>query len=423
MPIKIHLITSCSSTRLHTPTARVQDLPSGLTNAQAVAAWNDILQTNKAITTPREQYRGQGFMTLLKILNSFTLQSTHIITGGLGFTDIDEPIVPYDFSASIKEEHNIQQKVTAEPFALNVWWSLINKVRHKTSTPLADFMNNLPDDEFVLIGCSKLFLKYIAQDFLSASDAAKLRTRILLTSSSVGSVPVQLRPYIVSFDRSSVNHIPGNRNDVNHRAIEVFLSNVQNPEDFSAPVYEQTSSVFGSGNSLDPATNGRSAEVVTYIKNNSFLLRLSQEEAYRQVYKVFGPIGGRQKFGNVHQQLRINLGLDTVENHDADSDALDVMQEILKGMPSKIDESDENLKTVAIFVDALKQFGVVGFDSSMFDSWMTKYFERKGLKIPDVFSNAVSIFHFILNNQSKLGLVQEDKKFKIVNDEEETENE
>lgn len=411
--MRIHLITSCSSTRLHIPVARVQDLPTGLTNAEAIDQWVSKLNSFPASTTPKEQYRGQGFLTLLKILNTFKLESTHIITGGLGFTDINEAIVPYDFSASPKEEHNILQKVTAEPFSLNVWWSLINQARHGDQHPVATFVNSLADDEVVLISCSKLFLKYIAQDFLSADPDKKNQCRILLTGSSVGSVPMQLRPYIVAFERIQVNHIPGNRNDINHRAMEVFLSKVTTMEEFQQPSYALARDVFGVIGVTGSNNSKQSSEVIEYLNNNPDVLHLPESDAYRSVYRVFGPFGGRNNFSNMFKNLRIEKGLDTVSRGQHDDDALEVLKSMMNTVAVKVEKSPA-FTYIERFIDALESLDISTFDAATAVNWATKYCYKKEEPLPEEFSNAIKAYYFLSGNAATLGLLVKDKLFEII---------
>jgi hypothetical protein len=420
--MNIHIITNCSSTRLIAPVARVQDLPTGLTNAEAIDKWVDILNSHKKSTTPREQYRGQGFITLLKTLNDFKPESVQIVTGGLGLTDIDDDIVPYDFSGSPKEEHNITQKVTREPFALNVWWSMINSKRFGEANPVARYLEEVASDPegVCLISCSKIFLKYIAQDFLSASEAAKNRTKILLTASSIGSVPMQLRPYIVSFERSAVAHIPGNRNDINHRAMWMFLDHVRAFEDFTLPSWKLSATVFGAeqieGNG--GGSIGIKIDIPATLKDRPELLKLDPESAYKTLYREVGPFGGRQNFKGNFIKAQMDAGLiKSEEISEADDDALDALGGLgLKAASPQISNNDtaDGLKLMQTFVSALQKANPTAeFTPADVCSWAKVYSEKKGLTLPDVFGMPIKLAYFLKSYHEVLNLNKNDKSFSL----------
>src|SRR5690348_11554200 len=237
--VQCGLITACSSTRTVAPLVRVQDMPLNLNMQEALDWWTDAAKTSlgdSATITPGEQYRGTGFNTLVRIQSLYPLE-TRIVTGGAGLIKLDEPIVPYDFTANKNEEHNIWQHVTKEPFVQTVWWKKINALRDKGENPVADFVRSIPG--LTVISTSKVFLRYIAGDILSLSTEERKKVRILLPASSLGSVPAQLRPMIIPFSRHAVAHLPGNRNDTSHRAAEMFFEEAaSNPEWLSLPIEE-----------------------------------------------------------------------------------------------------------------------------------------------------------------------------------------
>ena len=422
--MRMHIITNCSSTRLIAPVVKVQDLPSGLSNQEALDQWVNMLDANKASTTPREQYRGQGFMTLLKTLNDFKPESVQIITGGLGFTDIDDNIVPYDFSGSPKEEHNITQKVTKEPFSLPVWWSMINKRRFGDANPVATYISQLGEDEVCVISLTKIFLKYIASDFLSAPEAAKQKCRILLTASSIGSVPMQLRPYIVSFERSAIAHIPGNRNDINHRALWQFLDRVKDVETFSNPAYSLASSVFGlssgaaSGESEAIRDRGMAAmDVAATLRKRPELLKMNPEFAYKTLYREVGPFGGRQNFKGMFIKAQMDAGIiAALPEQEVDDDALDALGSLnlKEATTATDDDTQEALDLLNIFIGAVRRANPnAEFNAADVCTWATNYTNKKGLKLPDVLTMPIKLAYFLKSYYGALGLNKGEKTFSI----------
>lgn len=411
--MRVHVITNCSSTRLIQPLARVQDLPEGLTAEDAVRKWVGILNSFPPSTTPREQYRGQGFMTLQKTLtDNDNIVAIKIVTGGLGLTDIDEPIVPYDFSGSAKEEFNITQKVTKEPFSLPAWWTLINRERTGEPHPVADYLESLSGDDVCIIACTKIFLKYIAQDFLSASPEARNKCRILLTASSIGSVPMQLRPYIVSYERASIQHIPGNRNDINHRALQHFLTKIKSLDEFGRPSYELSASVFGTSEGgvtdhLDiPAT----------LASRPDLLKMDAETAYKVLYREVGPFGGRMNFKGFFLKAQQEAGLIQKIESDADDDAMDALSGLNFSQVKNVPEADNKaIELLSVFASAVRKVNPgAEFAAADICTWAKSYTDKKEMAMPGEYESPMKLVYFLKGFGTLVGIEPTEKNFKLV---------
>lgn len=401
--MKVNLITSCSSTRQVPPIVKVGDMPSGMGMQQALLWWVKKLRANEAnMVTPREQYRGTGFMTLAKILSMNDIEfRSFIVTGGQGLIGIEEPIVPYDFTASKNEHENIHQHVTAEPFVQTVWWRLINEARNKGSTPVASQIDQTTDvPDLTLIAMPKIFLRYISDDILSAKSLD--RTRIILSASSVGSVPQQLRPWIVPYDRSAIQHIPGNRNDNTHRAALMFLETlVHGGGKLEWGAAEQAAYTFGS------KTRQVQSEAVTVdklqeiINTTPGLKTLSPDEAYAVVRRTHGVVGGKMFFRGV---FRSTIG-ETIETGDSEADqtrALEALKGLNLGTAVNSDE-DETLKGVKRFADAVRSLTPkASFTAADICRWALNFYGEG--KVPDLLTSPNKLAHILKSNSLILGL-------------------
>jgi len=393
------VIATCTSTRTVEPVVRVGDLPTDLTMQEAFDLWKKELESNKPSTTPAEMYRGLGFLTLSNIIRTFPIESAKIVTGGQGLIGVDQPIVPYDFTADVKEHPNIHQKVTKEPFSQTHWWKMINTWRG-SPTPIADIINKATEPSSVIISCPKIFLRYIASDILSADPSKANVFRILLSASSIGSVPMQLRPFIVPFDRSSVANLPGNRNDVTHRAAYMFIdAMVKDPSLRELSPYEQRRRVFGEEGGIYTTNK---VDVPSILKARPELLELPVEDAYKALYKEFGSFGGRNAFHSAFMRAK---GIEV--RGEADDDAVSILQSL--GLKPKVNESvdkkDDTLQLASVFVDAVRKVGVgIKFDSNSIVAWAEKYCSAKSIAVPDELQTALKAVFFLKKNAPVLGL-------------------
>lgn len=367
---KVGLITACSSTRSMPPTVKVQDMPEGLTNAEAMEWWCDkIGDKGLQRTTPGEQYRGTGFNTLTKIQATLGAD-TRIITGGLGLIGLTDEIVPYDFSASKKEEHNIHQKVTKEPFIQTVWWARINEYFGRSGTPVAKFVL---EHDLVVISATKVFLRYIADDILSIPIQYRDRVRILLTESSLGSVPAQLRPMIIPFPRTAVSHLPGNRNDINHRAAQLFFQQLEDdPEWLSRTIEEHAELYKGAQVSQNSALSQQA--LLDIFDSHPGYLQLGPDQAYLVVKRSHGNPGGKMTFRGVYRLAKAS-------NFEPDKKDVSKAEQALAGMgflsqvAQGTDEEEAALQALSIFAEAVKGIAPNAvFSTADISNWAKSYY-------------------------------------------------
>lgn len=406
------IIATCTSTRTVEPVVKVGDLPTNLTAAEAIKLWVEKLDTNAASTTPRDMYRGLGFLTLSNILRQFPCDA-RIVTGGQGLIGVDEPIVPYDFTADQKQSPNIWEKVTKEPFSQTAWWRMINEARGKGPTPIADLINKSATESSIIISCPKIFLRYIVADILSVQPDKVKNFRILLSASSLGSIPVQLRPFIVSFDRGSVKNLPGNRNDVTHRAAYMFVEALTNkPELRLLPPHVQREAIFpieGAGiyasSTLDPAT---------LLKSRPDLLELSPEDAYSAIYRQHGPIGGRLRFKGIFLSLKGQTH--QTQDTEVDDDAVEAFNMLNLNAPTQQSQAqdDRSLDILGVMMATLRQHAPKAeFTSSDVSNWVNTYCAKKQLDIPPSISSPLKVVYFLKAYASVLQVAPSGKNFKL----------
>jgi len=372
----------------------------------------DKLDEQPKNITPRELYRGLGFMTLAKIQDQFNPDAIKIVTGGLGLTDMDEQICPYDFTASPKEPENIHQVVTAEPYVQTVWWRMINDARDKGVAPVCDLISSNTSG-FVIISCSKIFLRYISDDILSTPFEYRSRIRILLAASSQGSVPAQLRPMMIPFDRQFVGDIPGNRNDNNHRAAFRFLELLEeNPEFAASDIAKQRQFFMNIQGSPQHNVNygSQKIDLEAFLKERPHYLTMDPDMAYKMSRRELGTIGGKMHFRGIFRKLTLGSSL-SIAAGDYD---IDRATSAMSGMsflsnngnsnnnPTHLNEEDAVLEKLQVFVHALKQVAPKAvFSSADVCKWAQTY---QGAEVLDAFKSPNKLAYIIKANIAILGL-------------------
>lgn len=396
---RIAIITSCSSTRLTPPIVKVADMPTGLSMQEGLKWWVNALNSvpRDKLVKPRVQYQGLGFFQLAKIHERFPIVSTHIITGGQGLIDIDEPIAPYDFIASPKYPSNVTLHVTTEPFVHTVWWRGINALRNKGSSPIATLINS-DNVDVVIFACSKNFLKYVSEDILTAQHRDKVK--ILLSASSMGSVVAQIRARVVAFDRQHLADVPGNRNDVHQRALFTFLDAAEkNPAILTADIQE-AQKVF-SNSTKDSAPQ---IDIEALLRGNSAYMEMEPEEAYKLVRRQHGTIGGRMFFYGIFRKVQgVSIEVDK-DDVDAAKEALEGLSFVQKPTQASTTNDDASLQSIKTFVLAVGSLPTeVIFNAADILSWAQKFYRGK-IIIPSVYDSVNKLAFFVRDNASILGL-------------------
>jgi hypothetical protein len=409
---KVGLITACASSRMIAPKVRVEDMPLNLTMKEALDWWHKTLAEHSEpqyAITPREQYRGTGFSTLVRIQDIYPVD-LRVVTGGMGLIDLDEPIIPYDFTASKKEEHNIHQKVTKEPFVQTVWWRGINNLRLKGLTPVADFVR---EHELTAISAGKIFLRYIAEDLLSLGFDERKKVRILLTASSLGSVPAQLHSMIIPFARNAVAHMPGNRNDINHRAAQLFFQKCADEPTWVNLSLEEHAKLFASHSLQGNQSQGMSTEQLqTIFEDHPGYLQLPMDEAYLVVKRAHGNPGGKMFFRGVFrlatQQVAKVQTPDVVKGAEV-LKGMDFLQNKASATPNAEDKALEGLQ---IFAAALRQVAPnTAFGSADIVKWAETYYD--GIGAPEMLKSPMQLSYLIRANLGILGFQQAGKQFML----------
>jgi hypothetical protein len=432
------LITSCASSLTESPRIRCSDLPKHLTMEQALNEWLKLIDAHREPRiTARELYRGMGFQTLMKTIEAFRPQRVVIVSGAMGFVDIDDWVVPYDFSATTNMPENILLSVTAEPFVTTVWWRMLNAARRSppTTSPVREMVEGTTSD-YVVIACSKAGLKYIAEDILSIPYKLRDKVRILLAASNQGSVPAQLRPMMLPFERSFISHLPGNRSDGNHRAAYQYLEMMTHNPEFARQTVSQQRGVFinvprlvGDMHSHDEhVPYGRTkVDLEAFLRERPQYLGLPWEQAFILSRRELGVIGGRLHFRGLLRKLREELVVAPVVGEDAtlqDSGAVEALAGLgltttaaFDGSSGSVDDEEEVLRLCRVFVSAVRSANPRAvFQAADVCKWAGVYWKSRyphevtgfgpDSIWPTTFDSPKKLAHLLKANKGLLGLVE-----------------
>jgi hypothetical protein len=235
----VYVMTNCSVSKMIEPKAKIKNMGTNLSMAEALNEWVGIIESFPTDTTPIEFHRGASFHTIQSMFPLVGRDHIRVFGGGQGLLTLDTPIVPYDFSVIPKEEYNIHQHVTREPFIQPLWWRMVNKRLRGSDTPARDLLAQ-EDVKLVIVACYKFFVKYLTDDLLSCTRDQLSKLRIINTSSHHNWLPMQFRPYAIDAPREVVYSAVGNRNNIAHRAGLKFLEMlVANPELIGQPAAVQ----------------------------------------------------------------------------------------------------------------------------------------------------------------------------------------
>ncbi len=401
--LPIAVITNCSATRTIKPTIRGIDLPKNLTMQECLEKWLEALDTQKPSMTPAELYRGIGFNTIVKLQEFISTSSINIVSAGQGLMRLDEQIVPYDFTTDPKHKDSIHKIVTKEPFVMTAWWKMINeRLRIDTGAPIAQILND-DDIELVLVACNSRFLKLLPDDFLSASpDILQSKLRIITTSKSTSNIPQQLKPLVITYDRSILASTMGNRNDRNHRALYHFVKLLaDSPDRIELPAHEHQDLV---GTTPTQTLSHNIDEILN--RHEAMLEGKSPDAAYMQLIKMYGSFGGIIKFRAAWRAKYSPITSTEVKINQSAAIAA------LKGIQSQLQHDQASTwEDESKAIEILRQFGELirehspeaRFNGGDICAWAKSYFEEIEQSIPSAFRSPIKLSHLLANSAKDLG--------------------
>lgn len=407
--MKIVLISNCSVTRAKEPVATMDQLGTGLNHQEALQKWFTLISDPMAEKfSPGEIYRGGGFQETLSLAELYDIDDIRIVTGGQGLISYRKPIVPYDFSASRKEELNIHQHVTAEPFSQHRWWMNINSLVNETPTPVADIVKD-PTVDLVVIACTKIFVKYFERDLLSALPAHRDKVKIFISESSKGAIIQQLRDTMRLYSRRMIGHLPGNRMNTTQRAASVYLEKIvkegftiKQADEYWAHILRN----YGNDGDGDPDDENSETEHVTaeqYLQEHPDLLKLTAEQAYGVVRSQLGNVGGTIAFNGIFRRMS---GFQVIgQSNDL---AKSLLASLVSMPPEKVltdVDEEETIKLLAIMTASLRDLGATPqLTAPMICSWAKAYCTQIKSNLPVYLESPAKLARLLSNNASVVGL-------------------
>lgn len=399
--MKTVFITNCSATRTKEPVAVMSNLATEITMAGALSAWWEMVDPKKVdakdMYSPGEIYRGGGFAETMSLCANENIEDIYIVTGGQGLIKVTDKIVPYDFSASKKENDNIHKYVTREPFVLHTWWSGINMLRHEVTNPVAKLAEDATID-VIVIACTKVFLKYIERDLLSIPVEHQHKVKVFITASSIGSVAKQLKPMLYPYNRAMINHLPGNRNNSTQRAAiayfnkadqgvkniqEWFITNAQDSPDDNVDHEEQ---------------------ILEFFKGHKNVLELTPDEAYHITKQHLKKVGGIVAFKGLFRTT-IKSVIKAEGKWDSAEACLMALDIKMAGNIMTDEDEENTLDLLSILGQTLaKAEEEIQMNSAQICTWAKAYCNATDTKLPIYLTSSAKLARLVASNAEVVGL-------------------
>ena len=426
----IVILTSCSVTRTREPLIKVSDLGTGLNQHEALKKWSERLAElelehdgGEALISPLELYRGISFQSVLKLIPQ--VQEVKIVTGGQGLIDINEKIVPYDFTSHKKQPGNIMEAVTQGPYSSALWWSGINEARKGIANPIAQVLNN-PETKLVIVVLTKMFWKYIKEDLLMASPEGLAKLRILATRTQLGSLGVELKQYVVLYDARINRILPGNRNDLVQRAAVKLVelinsesskgSKISGVSRVSVTEHNQLLADLLNQHGSAEASRTQKQSAVQFLLGHKDLLDLGSAE---EAFVISNAVGSRSAFITAWNALKEASSLEETSKAEsiAGLKALDSLGE-LSTLGNGEGTEVSAIKMLKVLRESLIAKDAVGvmLDSGVIFEWLKVYSVSVSASdaIPHPINSKPRLAHFLTRYYSVIGFTKTKHGSKVV---------
>jgi len=244
MPMRVILITTCSSRKKLTPldNLHASSLPEG-TQDDVCAEWARRIDNVPGRIQAKYLYCGRAFSEIKNYSNTAN-EHFYIISAGLGLIKSNSFIPPYNLTVTGVSQDNVAHRVIGEDFSYSRWWVGVNEV-HGHAAPLANLIRTYPNCLFV-IAISSSYWKLINSDLIGLSQEELTRVRIagLSRNNLPAWIHDSLLPYDERFD-GPLSPRPGTRSDFPQRVSvhyvkEIFpKSNAENDSEYVLGVLQK----------------------------------------------------------------------------------------------------------------------------------------------------------------------------------------
>ncbi len=418
--LPVVLITNCTASQSVSPDPALtgSSLPTGMTNEDAAALWCDLITKQEPSIPPAELYRGISFYSISRARSIVDPKNIYIVSIGQGLVGLTQPISPYDVSIDPNHKNSLTRVVTLEPFKPQFWWQLVNEGLTSRPYPITRLVEET-DAKIVIISCTNRFQALITEDLLELVQSEDMR-KVRIVCGSTASLPNQLKPYAVVYDKRMNKHSIGNRNDFNQRAALHFLRLIHSSPGIllDGTLEEHKAVVQDELNKIAPPPEGgkqvASASVdalINLLENDKSLLAMSPDAAYTEVQRRHKITVSSVQFRKVWRKVK---GLSAGGGGAPVSASSDAAKRALEAVAGKLNRSsghtswadeEEALKAIRMFADLVREAQPdATFGSAEVYAWAQQYYAELQKSPPVQLKSVGKLAHLLRSYTEDLGL-------------------
>lgn len=418
--LPVVLITNCTASQSVPPNPDLMgsSLPSGLTHEEAAALWCGRVTGFEPTIPPAQLYRGVAFYSISRARTLVDPKGIHIISIGQGLVGLTQPIVPYDLSIDPKHRNSLTRVVTSEKFKPPFWWQLVNAGLRGVSSPIAEVAAST-GAKLVIVACTNRFQALVAEDLLELAQIDEAVYKLRVVCGSTTSLPNQLRPFAIVYDKRMNRKSIGNRNDFNQRAALNFLRLLQKtPKLLDGPLEVHKQLVAAELDKIAPIVGvgndgAQAVEAVRALLEGSDDLRgMSPDAAHVAVQHQYSITITTSQFRRVWRQvLGLTAGERAPATKSASTSAARKALEAIAGQlnrttgSSSWEDEEEALRALREFVVLVReaQPGAT-FGSAEVYAWAHQYYLELGKVLPVPLMSVGKVAWLLKGYKDDLGL-------------------
>ena len=227
--MKYLVIINCTSRKAAKPSqvlARPPKITKGSQLTTVARDWVKKIDLEKNLYLAKDLYQGRTIIDTKASVQILNKSDVYVVSAGMGLTHFDTSIPSYELT--VVENSQFQKNLEKNNFCIQKWWSVLNKARHGTTTPLCALVSKKTYSKIFIVMPSS-YLDLIRDDLWKA-DPKKLKNTLIFTSPyGQTKIPSEWGHHCLAYDdrledkKSGYN---GTRSDFSQRAFRHFIEHL-----------------------------------------------------------------------------------------------------------------------------------------------------------------------------------------------------
>ena len=182
-------------------------------------AWLTSLDGSSPLYAIRDLYVGRSVVESTSVAKGIGA-NLMFVSAGLGLVSADELKPTYNLTVS-KGDGSISPTLTRLGATSADWWDAINSSQGSPN-PLRAVLDS-SSTELVLLALPSGYLEMVFNDINGAGRQALGKLRIFTSAPGASSLPPQVQPYVMPYDKRLEAVLPGTKGDFPQRAMRHFV--------------------------------------------------------------------------------------------------------------------------------------------------------------------------------------------------------